>query len=159
MKTGATSQFHFGSRRRAFGLGSLALLALAVSACSTTAPQAEDMGPKPIKITLSASADVNGGAPLPVGIYVLRSPGTFQSLDYFGVKGGGASGDTVESASVSLRPGETKTVNLTTGSGGTHIGVAGGFRDIDSASWRSVTTIGTSTAFTVRAGRSSISIR
>lgn len=125
------------------------------------APEAQPS--RTLTITLSASSNVNpgpdgGASPLPVQVYVLRSTGAFQSQDYFGLKGGGASSDQVDSSSVSLRPGETKQVTVNTGTGGAYLGVIAGYRNIDSANWRATTSIGTSDAYRVSAGRSSISI-
>lgn len=120
--------------------------------------------PRTLNVTLAASGNVNPGpdgraAPLPVQLYVLRSTGTFQSLDYFGLRAGsGLSGDQVDSRSVSLRPGETKQLVVNTGTDGAYIGVAAGYRNIDSANWRAVTPIGTSDSYSVSAGRSSVSI-
>jgi type VI secretion system protein VasD len=122
--------------------------------------------PRGLQITVSASADINPGpsgkaAPLSITLYVLRSPGKFQSLDYFGLKDRGSSelaSDLVTSSSVSVRPGEKKTVSLTAGPDAGYIGVAAGYREIDSANWRSQTDIGEATNFEVRAGKSSVSI-
>lgn len=122
--------------------------------------------PRSLQITVSASADINPGAsgkaaPLSVTLYVLRSPGKFQSLDYFSLKDSGASelaSDLVTSSSVSVRPGEKKTVTLSAGPDAGYIGVAAGYREIDSAQWRSQTDIGEATNFEVRAGKSSVSI-
>lgn len=122
--------------------------------------------PRSLQITVSASADINPGpsgkaAPLSITLYVLRSPGRFQSLDYFGLKDRGSSelaSDLVTSSSVSVRPGEKKTVSLTAGPDASYIGVAAGYREIDSANWRSQTDIGEATNFEVRAGKSSVSI-
>jgi type VI secretion system protein VasD len=122
--------------------------------------------PRSLQITVSASADINPGpsgkaAPLSITLYVLRSPGKFQSLDYFGLKDRGSSelaSDLVTSSSVSVRPGEKKTVSLTAGPDAGYIGVAAGYREIDSANWRAQTDIGEATNFEVRAGKSSVSI-
>lgn len=119
-------------------------------------------GARTVTVNLTASSDVNpgpdgGAAPLPVQLYVLRSSGSFQSLDYFGLKGG-ISADQVDSRSLSLRPGESATVTMNAGADGAYVGVAGGYRSIESARWRSVASIGSGNAFTVRAGRSAISI-
>jgi type VI secretion system protein VasD len=172
-------QTPFGAARRNFvrqtGFTLLALAGLlSAAACSSTGGGAADPaiapaaapGPRSLQVTVSASADVNPGptgkaAPLTVQLYVLRSPGKFQSLDYFGLKDRGASelaSDLVTSSSVSVRPGEKKTVTLTAGPDAGYIGVAAGYREIDSAQWRSQTDIGEATNFEVRAGKSSVSI-
>jgi type VI secretion system protein VasD len=172
-------QAPFGAARRNFVRhGACTLLALAgllsAAACTSTGggavpgiePAAAASGPRSLQVTISASADINPGpagkaAPLTIQLYVLRSPGKFQSLDYFGLKDNGASelaSDLVTSSSVSVRPGEKKTVTLTAGADAGYIGVAAGYREIDSAQWRSQTDIGDAANFEVRAGKSSVSI-
>ena len=153
--------------RRALLFSALAVVA---SGCSTSGGPGglgggDDGVPKArtLNITVTAAANVNPGpggkaSPLPVQIYVLRSTGAFQSQDYFGVKGGGVSGDQVDSRSFSIRPGETRQLTVNTGTDGTYIGVAAGFRDIDSADWRATVAIGASDSYHVSAGRSSVSI-
>lgn len=148
---------------------------LSLSACTSSgggaAPSldpaaAPPAAPRILQITVSASADANPGptgkaAPLSVTLYVLRSPGKFQSLDYFGLKDRGTSelaSDLITSSSVSVRPGEKKTVSLTAGPDAAYVGVAAGYREIDSAQWRSQTDIGEATVFEVRAGKSAVSI-
>jgi type VI secretion system protein VasD len=151
--------------------GVLSLAACTSSGGGGAAPSldpaaAPPAAPRSLQITISASADINPGpsgkaAPLSISLYVLRSPGKFQSLDYFGLKDRGASelaSDLVTSSSVSVRPGEKKTVTLTAGPDAGYIGVAAGYREIDSAQWRSQTDIGEATNFEVRAGKSSVSI-
>jgi type VI secretion system protein VasD len=162
------------AKRRDIVLGAL-FTALALSGCTTggggpaanpLAPQDAAPAPRTITVQLAASRDINPGptgraAPLPVEVYVLRSPGRFQSVDYFELKNNGGSalsGDLVDSRSLSLRPGQSTSITMTTGGDGAYIGVAGGFRDIDSANWRDSTAIGDGEAFTVRAGRSSVSV-
>jgi type VI secretion system protein VasD len=163
-------------RAAAFAPAALAALFL-VSACTSSggggaAPSLDPAAAPPaaatrsLQITVSASADINPGpsgkaAPLSITLYVLRSPGKFQSLDYFGLKDRGSSelaSDLVTSSSVSVRPGEKKTVSLTAAPDAGYIGVAAGYREIDSAQWRSQTDIGDATNFEVRAGKSSVSI-
>lgn len=161
------------AKRRDIVLGAM-FAALTLGGCTTggggpsanpLAPQ-EAAGPRTITVQLTASGDVNPGpsgkaSPLPVTVYVLRSPGGFQSADYFELKNNGASalsGDLVDSRGVSLRPGQSTTITMTTGGDGAYIGVAAGFREIDSANWRDSTAIGDGEAFTIRAGRSSVSI-
>jgi type VI secretion system protein VasD len=158
-------------------LAGLALAAIAVTGCTAggggggidaanpLAPPAPP-APKTLTIEISASNDINPNAsgapsPLPMQIYVLRSLGRFQTLDYFELKNNGAaalSGDLIDSSNVSLRPGETKTVTMTTGADGAYLGVAAGYREIDSARWRAQASIGEATSFAIRAGRSSVSV-
>lgn len=143
------------------------ILLLAAAGCVSVpgGPQtSEQPQARTISVTLGASSDVNPGpdgraAPLPVQVYVLRSTGAFQSQDYFGLKGGSAiSADQVDSRSISLRPGETKQLSVNSGTDGAYLGVIAGYRNIDNANWRAVSSLGTSDSFVVRAGKSSISI-
>lgn len=142
------------------------ILLLAAAGCVSVpgAQTSEQPQARTISVTLGASSDVNPGpdgraAPLPVQVYVLRSTGAFQSQDYFGLKGGSAiSADQVDSRSISLRPGETKQLSVNSGTDGAYLGVIAGYRNIDNANWRAVSSLGTSDSFVVRAGKSSISI-
>jgi type VI secretion system protein VasD len=163
------------SNRRIFlvKLRNLTLFAgalLTISSCTSSGSSLQKDTPTPIarqlEVTISASPTINPGpsgkaSPLPLIVYVLKSPGKFQSVDYFELKNNGASalsGDIVDSTSISIRPGETKTVSLNSGIDGTYIGVAAGFREIDSAKWRAQSSIGDGINFAVTASESSISI-
>jgi type VI secretion system protein VasD len=153
----------------------LALMAAfaSVSACTSagtpSSPEAAAAAApvaRSLEITISAAPDLNPGpsgnpAPLSMQIYVLKSTGRFQSLDYFALKNGGAGalgGDAVDSSSVSVRPGETKTITVSSGLDGSYIGVAAGYREIDNAKWQAQTGIGGADKFAIRAGKSSVSI-
>jgi type VI secretion system protein VasD len=143
-----------------------------VSACtsagSPSSPEIAAATPaaRTLEIAISAAPDLNPGpsgnaAPLSIQIYVLKSPGRFQSLDYFALKNGGSGAlgaDAVDTSSVSVRPGETKTITVSSGLDGAYIGVAAGYREIDNAKWQAQTGIGSADKFAIRAGKSSISI-
>jgi type VI secretion system protein VasD len=143
---------------------------LALTSCTSTGSSAQVDAPTPtarqLEVTISASQTINPGpsgkaSPLSLRLYVLRSPGKFQSVDYFELKNNGGSalgGDVVDSSDISIRPGETKTVSLNSGIDGAYIGVAAGYREIDSANWRAQTSIGDGTNFAVTASKSSVSI-
>jgi type VI secretion system protein VasD len=160
------------SRSIALPLALMAAFA-SVSACtsagsSSSAPEAAAAAPaaRSLEITISAAPDLNPGlsgnpAPLPIQIYVLKSTGKFQSLDYFALKNGGAGalgGDAVDTSSVTVRPGESKTVTISSGLDGAYIGVAAGYREIDNAKWQAQTGIGSANKFAISAGKSSVSI-
>ncbi len=142
----------------------------ALTSCTSTGSSAPVEAPTPaarqLEITISASQTINPGpsgkaSPLSMRIYVLRSPGKFQSVDYFELKNNGGSAlgsDIIDSSDVSIRPGETKTISLNSGLDGGYIGVAAGFREIDSANWRAQTSIGDGTSFAVTANKSSVSV-
>lgn len=148
-------------RPATFGLAILCVL-LAAAGCVSDGPQAA--GARTLTVNLTASSNANpspdgNSSPLPVQVYVLKSPGNFQALDYFDLKNGSAiAADQVDSRGVSLRPGETKQITMSTGMDGAYIGVAAGYRAIDSATWRAMTAIGSAEVFNVRAGRSSVTI-
>lgn len=158
------------SRGAALPVALVAALAC-LSACTTAGPgsgpeAAAAAAPvaRTLEITVSAAPDLNPGpsgnpAPLSMQIYVLKSTGKFQSLDYFALKGAGALGpDAVDTSSVSIRPGETKTVTVSSGLDGAYLGVAAGYREIDNAQWQAQTGIGSADKFAIRAGKSSVSI-
>ena len=121
--------------------------------------------PKTVTVQLSAASDSNIGpsgraAPTTVGLYTLRSVGTFQQLDFFELTGGStlASG-VVDSRTVSLRPGETRNVTLNAGTDGAYLGVAAAYRNIDSARWRGQASLVGRENFAVSIGRAAVSVR
>ena len=160
------------SSRRTMLAGAIALCAsVAVSGCSSTpdgdSAQVDDT-PKPqrIEVSITAAANINPtaagqAAPLALQIFTLRSAGRFETLDYFSLRdngGAAVAGDVVDRRSFSVRPGETRDIILNA-TDATALAVAGGFRDIDSANWRSVRTISPdSEAFVIRVGASSVRI-
>jgi type VI secretion system protein VasD len=146
-------------------LTSMSALPACTSSGSPASPDLPAAAPvaRTLEITISAAADLNPGpsgnpAPLSVQIYVLKSTGRFQSLDYFALKNSGPGADAVDTSAVSVRPGETKTITVSSGIDGSYIGVAAGFREIDNAKWQAQTGIGSADKFAIRAGKSSISI-
>ncbi|MBA8879733.1 type VI secretion system lipoprotein TssJ [Phyllobacterium myrsinacearum] len=136
---------------------------LFLAACTSTP---EPSGPKyqdPIPTTVSASATANpspsgSATPTSVEIFVLKSPGRFQSLDYFQLKGGSALGDDlVERKTVSVRPGQTTELTINPGTEGAYAGVIAGFRDIENARWRALTPISGSSRLSISVGKLSVS--
>lgn len=155
----------------------LSLVALGAAgltgACSSTAsaPGAPDQEsdapilpePRSVTVQLSASPDVNPGpsgqaAPISLRLYTLRSVGRFQTLDFFELSDGALQGAVVDSRTISLRPGESRSVTLNAGVDGAYLGAAGGFRDIDSARWRGQTSLTGRERFAVRASRAAVSV-
>jgi type VI secretion system protein VasD len=162
-------QFPHFSKRAAAALALLAVTAPLPACTSSGSPASPELAAaaapvaRTLEITISAAADLNPGpsgnpAPLSMQIYVLKSTGRFQSLDYFTLKNSGAGADAVDTSTVSVRPGETKTVTVSSGLDGSYIGVAAGYREIDNAKWQAQTGIGSADKFAIRAGKSSISI-
>jgi type VI secretion system protein VasD len=156
------------SRSAAMGLALMAVVAPLTACTSSGSPTSPELAAatpvaRTLEITISAAPDLNPGpsgnpAPLSMQIYVLKSTGRFQSLDYFALKNSGAGPDAVDTSTVSVRPGETKTVTVSSGLDGSYIGVAAGFREIDNAKWQAQTSIGSADKFAIRAGKSSVSI-
>lgn len=151
------------SSQRYFLLAVTAAASLALSACTSTG---ESSGPKfqdPIPVTVSASSGANpspSGSPTPVSVevFVLKSPGQFQSLDYFQLKGGSALGtDLVERKTISIRPGQSADITINPGTDGAYAGVIAGFRDIENARWRALTPISGSSRLSISVGKLSVS--
>ncbi|QND55177.1 type VI secretion system lipoprotein TssJ (plasmid) [Phyllobacterium sp. 628] len=150
------------SQRHAF-LAVTAAAGLFLSACTSTP---EVTGPKyqePIAATVSASGNANpspsgSATPTAVEIFVLKSPGRFQSLDYFQLKGGSALGDDlVERKTVSVRPGESAQLTINPGTEGAYAGVIAGFRDIENARWRALTPVTGMSRLNISVGKLSVS--
>ena len=161
------------TRRTFFALAA----ACALSACSTSSGGgSSDPGnaesdapilpePRSVTVALSASSDVNPGptgkaAPITLRLYTLRSVGRFGTLDFFEIAEGASAlqGAVVDSRTVSLRPGENRSVTLNAGTDGAYLGVAAAYRNIDGARWRGQTSLTGRDTFSVRAGRSSVSV-
>lgn len=124
--------------------------------------------PRPVTVAIGASSDINPGpsanaAPVSVQVFMLRSPGRFQSLDYFQLRDGAANAlgsDLVDRQSISVTPGGSASVSLNTaavvGQAG-YVGVIAGFRQIDNAQWRAVTTASPGSSVQVSLSRLSVS--
>ena len=115
-------------------------------------------------MNLRAASNVNPGpsgraAPVSVRLYTMRSLGGFTTADYFAVRGGSFGGQVIDSRSVSLRPGASRTVTMNAGVDGAYLGVAAGFRAIDEARWRATTGLGGKDAISVSVSRASVSAR
>ncbi|RZL61414.1 MAG: type VI secretion system lipoprotein TssJ [Variovorax sp.] len=100
----------------------------------------------PVALTLAAGADVNPDArgrasPLTVRVYALKTPGAFESADFFSLfeKDQATLGaEMVLREEALLRPGERKQLALTLPADAKAIGVMAAFRDLDRARWREV---------------------
>ncbi|MHC1550363.1 type VI secretion system lipoprotein TssJ [Phyllobacterium sp. K27] len=151
------------SSKRSFLFAFAASAATFLSACTSTP---ENTGPRyqePIPVTVSASSSANpspsgSATPTAVEVSVLKSPGRFQSLDYFQLKGGSALGDDlVERKTISVRPGETANLVINPGIDGAYAGVIAGFRDIENARWRALAPISGSGKLSISVGKLSVS--
>ncbi len=127
------------SRRRVAALG-LSLAALALAGCASKPVVT------PVSITLTAGADANPDArgrasPLTVRVYALKTPGPFESADFFSLfeKDTATLGaELVQREELLLRPGESKKLDLTLPADAKAIGVMAAYRDLDRARWREV---------------------
>lgn len=161
------------SRRGFLGLAAASAAGLLAACSSTAGPPAADAQesdapilpePRSVTVALSASSDVNPGptgqaAPISLRLYTLRSVGRFQTLDFFELSDGALGGAVVDSRTISLKPGESRSITLNAGVDGAYLGVAGAFRDIDGARWRGQTSLTGRESFSVRASRAAIAVR
>jgi type VI secretion system protein VasD len=104
--------------------------------------------PKPVvtqvSMTLTAAADANPDArgrasPLAIRVYVLKSPGAFQSSDFFTLYDKDVAtlgADLVQREEVQLLPGENKKLAFTLQPDAKVIGIVAAYRDLEHANWR-----------------------
>lgn len=127
------------ARRALLTCGLLAGVAL-VAGCATKPVVT------PVALTLAAGADVNPDArgrasPLTVRVYALKTPGAFESADFFSLfeKDQATLGaEMILREEALLRPGERKQLTFTLPADAKAIGVMAAFRDLDRARWREV---------------------
>jgi type VI secretion system VasD/TssJ family lipoprotein len=127
----------------------------------------DSKSPRPITVAIGASSDINPGpsanaAPVSVQVFMLRSTGRFQTLDYFQLRDGAANAlgsDLIDRQSISVTPGGSASVSLNTAAVGQagYVGVIAGFRQIDNAQWRAVTTVSPGSSVQVSLSRLSVS--
>ena len=121
---------------RLFLLGLLAALPLA--ACGGV--------PASLHVSATGAADLNPGPggeafPAQVRVYQLRATGKFDNADYFQLvdhEQAALGSDLVSRDDFILHPGETRTVELKTKPETRFVGVAVAYRNIDSATWRTI---------------------
>jgi type VI secretion system protein VasD len=118
------------------------VLGALVAGCAAPPP------PKPVvtqvSLTLTAAADANPDArgrasPLAVRVYVLKTPGVFQSADFFTLYDKDVAtlgADLVQREEVQLLPGENKKLAFTLQPDAKLIGVIAAYRDLEHATWR-----------------------
>lgn len=98
----------------------------------------------PVSIEVTGAADLNPDArgrasPLSVRVYVLKSPGPFQSADFFSLydKDSATLGaELVKREEFQLAPGEKKTLQMTLEPDARSLGVMAAYRDLERARWR-----------------------
>ena len=137
------SPFFMAAILRGFAALGVVLAGLVLAACSTPPP-------KPvvtqISMTLTAGPDANPDArlrpsPLTVRVYALKSPGPFESADFFSLfeKDQATLGaEMAQREEVLLRPGESKKLEMTLPADVKVIGVMAAYRDLERARWREV---------------------
>jgi type VI secretion system protein VasD len=128
---------------RAAALAAAWLLgATLLAGCSSTARQV----PIPYAIALTADPKVNpdsNGRPSPIQItlYELKSPGTFESRDYFSLQADARAAldkDLLNTDQVILKPGQTQVVQRPGNAEARVIGIVAGYRDLERSQWRLV---------------------
>ena len=133
-----------GTRRLFYGrLAGLALVGLALTGCASKPVVT------PVALTLTAAADVNPDArnrasPLTVRVYALKSPGPFESADFFSLfeKDQATLGaEMVQREEMLLRPGDSKKLSMTLPADAKAIAVLAAYRDLERARWREVRAI------------------
>jgi type VI secretion system protein VasD len=113
-----------------------------LAGCSSTARQV----PIPYAIVLNADPQVNPDmndrpSPIQVTVYELKSPGTFQSRDYYALQGDPQTAlgkDLLNVDQVIVKPGETQTVERSGNPDARVVGIVAGYRDLENSQWRLV---------------------
>ncbi|MDM0112096.1 type VI secretion system lipoprotein TssJ [Variovorax sp. J22R133] len=99
-----------------------------------------------LDLTIAAAEDVNPddkgrAAPIMVRVYELKSPGTFESADFFTLNANDKSvigADMLVRDEFILRPGDTKTIRRKSHPDLAAVGILAGYRDLAHAEWRVV---------------------
>lgn len=125
--------------------------------------------PTRLEAKVTAAENVNkdefGRAlPIVVRLYELKSTGSFQSADFFGIYDQEAAtlgGDLLAREELHLRPGELKTVEREAAPEAQHLGVVGAYRQIDDARWRTTHALkpGATNKVEIQVGPNAVSIR
>jgi type VI secretion system protein VasD len=128
--------------------------------------------PKPVvtqvSLTLTAAAEANPdprgrASPLAVRVYVLKTPGAFQSADFFTLYDKDVAtlgADLIQREEVQLLPGENKKLAFTLQPEAKLVGVIAAYRDLEHATWREMRSldVGKPNNLDVRLGTRQISI-
>ncbi len=128
------------------GVRAMLLLAALVVGCAKPPPPPPKPIVTPVALTLVAGADVNPDArgrasPLTVRVYALKTPGAFESADFFTLfeKDQATLGaEMVQREEMLLRPGESKKLEMTLPADAKALGVIAAYRDLERARWREV---------------------
>ena len=121
----------------------LVVAALLAAACSAPPPPPKPVV-TPVSLMLSAAADANPDArgrasPMVVRVYVLKSPGAFQSADFFSLFDKDTStlgAELIQREEVLMRPGDSKKLDFVLQPDAKVIGVLAAYRDLERSKWR-----------------------
>ena len=143
----------------------IAALAFLVAGCARD--KAPDPSPVALELTASTAANPDRNdrpSPILVRVYELRSPGAFETADFFAMLEQDQAvlgGEMVNSWEFQLDPGESTTLDATFQASSGFIGVFAAYRDIERAQWRAVAPIrpGRDNVLAVDLGRLDVSIQ
>lgn len=125
--------------------------------------------PTRLEANVTAGEDVNKdefgrSLPIVVRLYELKSTGSFESADFFGIydqEAAALGGDLLAREELHLRPGEQKKIEREAAPDAQHLGVVGAFRQIDNARWRATHALkpGETNKVEIKLGSNAVSIR
>jgi len=123
-----------------------AVVAVFIGGCATT-PQPEL--PVPVEISMAASESLNPteagrASPVLLRLFELSAPTFFQSADFFtllGELGEAQHAEVVEIHEFTLMPGEIRVLRRRTDLATRFLGVAAGYRDLESSAWRALAVV------------------
>lgn len=133
-------------------------------------PPAQTDKPAPeLRVEVVAAPDSNsvpGGRALPivVRVYQLKDGGAFKGADYYRLtdkESATLGSDLIGREEITLAPGQRRSIAQPLSPQATHLGVIGGFRDIDRAAWRDLEVIksGQDNTIQVQVGAAAITAR
>jgi len=142
------------------------ILALAFLLAGCARDKAPDSSPVALELAASTAANPDRNdrpSPILVRVYELRSPGAFETADFFAMLEQDQAvlgGEMVNSWEFQLDPGESTTLDATFQASSGFIGVFAAFRDIGRARWRAVSPIrtGRDNELAVTVGKLDVSI-
>lgn len=123
----------------------LPLAALAAAALLTAcAPPPEPPKPTTVALEIVGEPDMNGGAPVRVKVFYLKSEAAFQTADFFALDGNAAGvlgQDLIAVDEYALTPGGTAAATKSFDQPVPHIGAVAGLRDVDRPGWKATTAL------------------
>ncbi|WP_241495983.1 type VI secretion system lipoprotein TssJ [Paraburkholderia monticola] len=150
---------------RLFALTPMLMLMLMLSvACKSPSPPPPTIVKISVVVHASANPDSSGRpSPVLVRVYELKSTAAFDSADFFTLYGKDQAtlgADLNARNEFLLRPGESRSVELTVQQGTKFIGVVAAYRDIERTRWRAtaVVPLNRTTPFAVKVGAADVVI-